>query len=142
MIAFPGGYGTLDELFEVLTVVAVDRLPMQLLRVHAIAKRESIQILRDPKMKVIIFIMPILQVLDDGSDSNTAGVAFDYSAKIVREFSQAVLINLMLLFFATSLYLLTTLGIGLLISTPSQAQQQVMMSALLAFWPRHCVGSA
>lgn len=40
-----------------------------------------------------------------------------------------------LLFFAIGLYLLTTLGIGLFISTISQTQQQAMMSALLFYLP-------
>jgi len=186
-----------------------------------------------------------LQLIVDGSDSNTAGVILDYSAKIVAQFSQAVLINrftringafltpgrveletrtwfnenlesrnfyvpgviaivvmlitlmltsmavvrekeigtieqimvapitsaefilgktlpfaligfanvvlvtligvfwfgvpirgsLLMLFFATSLYLLTTLGIGLLISTLSRTQQQAMMSAFFFYFP-------
>jgi len=186
-----------------------------------------------------------LQLIVDGSDSNTAGVILDYSAKIVGQFSQSVLINrftringafltpgrveletrtwfnenlesrnfyvpgviaivvmlitlmltsmavvrekeigtieqimvapitsaefilgktlpfaligfanvivvtfigvfwfgvpirgsLLLLFFATSLYLLTTLGIGLLISTLSRTQQQAMMSAFFFYFP-------
>ena len=186
-----------------------------------------------------------LQLIVDGSDSNTAGVVLDYSAKIVGQFSQAVLINrftrvngtfltpgrveletrtwfnenlesrnfyvpgviaivvmlitlmltsmavvrekeigtieqimvtpitsaefilgktlpfaligfanvmlvtligvfwfgvpirgsLLLLFFATGLYLLTTLGVGLLISTMSRTQQQAMMSAFFFYFP-------
>jgi len=186
-----------------------------------------------------------LQLIVDGSDSNTAGVVLDYSAKIVGQFSQAVLINrftrvngaflmpgrveletrtwfnenlesrnfyvpgviaivvmlitlmltsmavvrekeigtieqimvtpitsvefilgktlpfaligfanvvlvtligvfwfgvpirgsLLMLFFATSLYLLTTLGVGLLISTLSRTQQQAMMSAFFFYFP-------
>ncbi|MBT8144599.1 MAG: ABC transporter permease [Gammaproteobacteria bacterium] len=186
-----------------------------------------------------------LQLIVDGSDSNTAGVVLDYSAKIVGQFSQTVLINrftrvngaflkpgrveletrtwfnenlesrnfyvpgviaivvmlitlmltsmavvrekeigtieqimvtpitsaefilgktlpfaligfanvvlvtligvfwfgvpirgsLVLLFFATSLYLLTTLGVGLLISTQSRTQQQAMMSAFFFYFP-------
>lgn len=186
-----------------------------------------------------------LQLIVDGSDSNTAGVVLDYSAKIVGQFSQTVLINrftrvngaflmpgrveletrtwfnenlesrnfyvpgviaivvmlitlmltsmavvrekeigtieqimvtpitsaefilgktlpfaligfanvvvvtlvgvfwfgvpirgsLVLLFFATSLYLLTTLGVGLLISTLSRTQQQAMMSAFFFYFP-------
>lgn len=186
-----------------------------------------------------------LQVIVDGSDSNTAGVVLDYSAKIVGQFSQAVLINrftrvngaflmpgrveletrtwfnenlesrnfyvpgviaivvmlitlmltsmavvrekeigtieqimvtpitsaefilgktvpfaligfanvvlvtligvfwfdvpirgsLLVLFLATSLYLLTTLGVGLLISTQSRTQQQAMMSAFFFYFP-------
>ena len=43
--------------------------------------------------------------------------------------------NLALLYFATSLYLMTTLGIGLLISTISQTQQQAMMSTFFFFFP-------
>jgi len=43
--------------------------------------------------------------------------------------------NLGLLFFATALYLMTTLGIGLLISTVSQTQQQAMMSTFFFFMP-------
>lgn len=40
-----------------------------------------------------------------------------------------------LLFLGVGLYLLTTLGIGLFISTISQTQQQAMMSALLFYMP-------
>ncbi len=43
--------------------------------------------------------------------------------------------NLALLYFATSLYLMTTLGIGLIISTISQTQQQAMMSTFFFFFP-------
>ena len=43
--------------------------------------------------------------------------------------------NLALLYLATSLYLMTTLGIGLLISTISQTQQQAMMSTFFFFFP-------
>ena len=43
--------------------------------------------------------------------------------------------NLVLLFFSTVLYILTCLGIGLLISTISQTQQQAMLSAFLFFQP-------
>ena len=43
--------------------------------------------------------------------------------------------NLLLLLFATCLYLLTTLGAGLLISTISQTQQQAMMSTFFFFFP-------
>ena len=43
--------------------------------------------------------------------------------------------NLALLLFATGLYLLTTLGLGLLISTVSQTQQQAMMSAFFLYLP-------
>jgi ABC-2 type transport system permease protein len=40
-----------------------------------------------------------------------------------------------LLYFATALYLLTMLGVGLFISTVSQTQQQAMMSTFLFFFP-------
>ena len=43
--------------------------------------------------------------------------------------------SLLLLFAATGLYLLTTLGMGLLISTVSQTQQQAMMSTFFFFFP-------
>ncbi len=43
--------------------------------------------------------------------------------------------NLGLLYFATGLYLLTMLGVGLFISTLSQTQQQAMMSTFLFFFP-------
>jgi ABC-2 type transport system permease protein len=43
--------------------------------------------------------------------------------------------SLALLFFATSAYLLTTLGIGLFISTVSATQQEAMMSVFLFFFP-------
>lgn len=43
--------------------------------------------------------------------------------------------NVGLLYLGASLYLLTTLGIGLFISTISQTQQQAMMSALLFYFP-------
>ena len=43
--------------------------------------------------------------------------------------------NLALLFLATALYLMTTLGIGLLISTVSQTQQQAMMSTFFFYFP-------
>ena len=43
--------------------------------------------------------------------------------------------SLLMLFFATSLYLLTTLGVGLLISTQSRTQQQAMMSAFFFYFP-------
>lgn len=43
--------------------------------------------------------------------------------------------NLILLFVATALYLMTTLGIGLLISTVSQTQQQAMMSTFFFYFP-------
>lgn len=43
--------------------------------------------------------------------------------------------NLLLLFFATALYLMTTLGVGLLISTVSQTQQQAMMSTFFFYFP-------
>lgn len=43
--------------------------------------------------------------------------------------------SLLLLFFCTILYLLTTLGVGLLISTVSRTQQQAMMTTFLFFMP-------
>jgi ABC-2 type transport system permease protein len=43
--------------------------------------------------------------------------------------------SLVLLFAATILYLMTTLGVGLLISTISQTQQQAMMTTFLFFSP-------
>jgi ABC-2 type transport system permease protein len=43
--------------------------------------------------------------------------------------------NLGWLFLSTALYLMTTLGIGLLISTLSQTQQQAMMSTFFFFMP-------
>lgn len=43
--------------------------------------------------------------------------------------------NLILLFVATALYIMTTLGIGLLISTVSQTQQQAMMSTFFFYFP-------
>jgi ABC-2 type transport system permease protein len=43
--------------------------------------------------------------------------------------------DLALLLLGTVLYLLTTLGIGLLISTVSQTQQQAMMSSFFYFFP-------
>ncbi|MBZ5534658.1 MAG: ABC transporter permease [Acidobacteriia bacterium] len=43
--------------------------------------------------------------------------------------------SLGLLFFSTALYLMPCLGIGLLISTISQTQQQAMLSAFLFFQP-------
>ncbi len=43
--------------------------------------------------------------------------------------------NLLLLFFATALYLMTALGVGLLISTISQTQQQAMMTTFFFFFP-------
>jgi ABC-2 type transport system permease protein len=43
--------------------------------------------------------------------------------------------SLALLFAATALYLMTTLGIGLFISTVSQTQQQAMMSTFFFFMP-------
>lgn len=43
--------------------------------------------------------------------------------------------NLVVLFFATALYLMTTLGMGLLISTVSQTQQQAMMSTFFFYFP-------
>ncbi len=43
--------------------------------------------------------------------------------------------NLALLFLATGLYLMTTLGVGLLISTVSETQQQAMMTTFFFFFP-------
>jgi len=43
--------------------------------------------------------------------------------------------SLWMLFFATALYLMTTLGVGLLISTVSQTQQQAMMSTFFFYFP-------
>jgi ABC-2 type transport system permease protein len=43
--------------------------------------------------------------------------------------------SLGLLYFSTGLYLLTMLGVGLLISTISETQQQAMMSTFLFFFP-------
>jgi ABC-2 type transport system permease protein len=43
--------------------------------------------------------------------------------------------SVVLLFFTTGLYVLTTLGVGLLISTVSQTQQQAMMSTFFFFFP-------
>lgn len=43
--------------------------------------------------------------------------------------------NLLLLFIATGFYIMTTLGIGLLISTVSTTQQQAMMSAFFFYFP-------
>jgi len=43
--------------------------------------------------------------------------------------------SLLLLFFTITLYLMTTLGVGLLISTVSQTQQQAMMSTFFFFLP-------
>jgi len=43
--------------------------------------------------------------------------------------------SLLLLFFATALYLLSSLGIGLFISTISRTQQQAMMSTFFFFFP-------
>lgn len=43
--------------------------------------------------------------------------------------------NLFLLFSATALYLMTTLGVGLLISTVSTTQQQAMMSTFFFYFP-------
>ncbi len=43
--------------------------------------------------------------------------------------------SLPLLFGATALYLLTTLGIGLFISTVSQTQQQAMMATFFVYFP-------
>ena len=43
--------------------------------------------------------------------------------------------SLLLLFLATTLYLMTTIGIGLLISTISETQQQAMMSTFFFYFP-------
>jgi ABC-2 type transport system permease protein len=43
--------------------------------------------------------------------------------------------SLLVLFVATALYLMTTLGVGLLISTVSQTQQQAMMSTFFFYFP-------
>ncbi len=43
--------------------------------------------------------------------------------------------NLGLLLLATGLYLMTTLGVGLLISTVSETQQQAMMTTFFFFFP-------
>ncbi len=43
--------------------------------------------------------------------------------------------SLLLLFFATALYLMTALGVGLFISTVSRTQQQAMMSTFFFFFP-------
>lgn len=43
--------------------------------------------------------------------------------------------SLLLLFFTVALYLMTTLGVGLLISTVSQTQQQAMMTTFFFFMP-------
>jgi ABC-2 type transport system permease protein len=43
--------------------------------------------------------------------------------------------NLVLLFMATAIYLMTTLGVGLLISTISQTQQQALMSTFFFYLP-------
>lgn len=43
--------------------------------------------------------------------------------------------SLLLLFFTVVLYLMTTLGVGLLISTVSQTQQQAMMTTFFFFMP-------
>jgi ABC-2 type transport system permease protein len=43
--------------------------------------------------------------------------------------------SLLLLFVSTALYLLNTLGVGLLISTVSQTQQQAMMSSFFFYFP-------
>ncbi len=43
--------------------------------------------------------------------------------------------SLLLLFFATGLFILSSLGVGLLISTISRTQQQAMMTMFLYFFP-------
>jgi ABC-2 type transport system permease protein len=50
-------------------------------------------------------------------------------------FSVPVRGNLLVLFLATALYLMTTLGVGLVISTVSQTQQQAMMSTFFFVMP-------
>ena len=50
-------------------------------------------------------------------------------------FSVPIRGNLLLLLAATGLYLMTTLGVGLLISTVSRTQQQAMMSAFFFNFP-------
>lgn len=44
--------------------------------------------------------------------------------------------SLPLLLVATTFYLMTTLGIGLFISTVSRTQQQAMMSVFFFYFPR------
>jgi len=46
--------------------------------------------------------------------------------------------NLLLLFVATGLYLMSTLGVGLIISTVSNTQQQAMMSTFFFFFLLSC----
>jgi ABC-2 type transport system permease protein len=43
--------------------------------------------------------------------------------------------SLLVLFLATALYLMTTLGVGLVVSTVSQTQQQAMMTTFFFFMP-------
>jgi ABC-2 type transport system permease protein len=43
--------------------------------------------------------------------------------------------NLLLLFFSTGLYLMTTLGVGLFISTLANTQQEAMMSTFFFYFP-------
>jgi ABC-2 type transport system permease protein len=43
--------------------------------------------------------------------------------------------NLLLLFACTALYLMTTLGVGLFLSTTSNTQQQAMMASFFSFTP-------
>jgi ABC-2 type transport system permease protein len=43
--------------------------------------------------------------------------------------------NLLLLFLGTTFFLMNTLGIGLLVSTVSQTQQQAMMTTFFVFFP-------
>ena len=50
-------------------------------------------------------------------------------------FSVPVRGNVLLLLFATGLFLMTSLGLGLLISTVSQTQQQAMMAAFFLYMP-------
>ncbi len=53
----------------------------------------------------------------------------------VTVFSIPLLGSLPLLFFSTALYLLSTLGLGLFLSTVSSTQQQAMMSTFFVFFP-------
>jgi drug efflux transport system permease protein len=57
------------------------------------------------------------------------------SAICVYWFEVPIRGSILLLLICTALYLLSTLGIGLLISTRSSTQQQAMMSAFFVFFP-------
>jgi ABC-2 type transport system permease protein len=57
------------------------------------------------------------------------------SAICVYWFDVPIRGSILLLLICTSLYLLSTLGLGLLISTRSSTQQQAMMSAFFVFFP-------